>query len=132
VHPVVGALCVLACQVLMEEITSVCVFRATWAAGVGADDAAWAANAGAEEAALIAELHRGMATMGVYAAGCPLIGESPSDFCGEGADWAFRVSAPYAAAAVRIVVGYTPLQLGSTILGYFLGWLRFVLHRLAP
>ncbi|KAJ7865417.1 hypothetical protein B0H13DRAFT_2562227, partial [Mycena leptocephala] len=73
VHPVVGALCVLACQVLMEEITSVCVFRATWAAGVGADDAAWAVNAGAEEAALIAELRRGMATMGVYAAGCPLI-----------------------------------------------------------
>ncbi|KAJ7904163.1 hypothetical protein B0H13DRAFT_1881653 [Mycena leptocephala] len=115
VHPVVGALCALACQVLMDEITSVRAFRTTWAVSIGADEAARTTKSGTEEAALVAELHVGMTTMGVYAAGCPLIGGSSSDFCGEGADWAFELLAADTAAAVRNDVGYSPLHLGLGI-----------------
>ncbi|KAJ6522470.1 hypothetical protein B0H19DRAFT_656085 [Mycena capillaripes] len=60
-HPVVGALCALACRVLMDEMRRARTFHAGWGVDIG------------EEAELVAELRAGMATMAVYSAGCPLV-----------------------------------------------------------
>ncbi|KAJ7662809.1 hypothetical protein DFH06DRAFT_987320 [Mycena polygramma] len=65
-HPVVGALCTLACHVLMDEVYRLQAFRA-----------AWEAAASPAEVGLVGELRAGMETIGVYTVGCPLIGEFP-------------------------------------------------------
>ncbi|KAK6983936.1 Zn(2)-C6 fungal-type domain-containing protein [Favolaschia claudopus] len=62
-HPVVGALCGVACGALMDEVGRV---------GVGVS--ARAGREGEEEMMkLVGEVRAGMVTMGVYAAGCPLV-----------------------------------------------------------
>ncbi|KAF7326741.1 Zn(2)-C6 fungal-type domain-containing protein [Mycena venus] len=63
-HPVVGALCALACRVLMDEKQMQKVRAQAWAVGLGPS---------AEELRLLEELRAGMGTMGVYATGCALI-----------------------------------------------------------
>ncbi|KAJ6473381.1 hypothetical protein C8R47DRAFT_1324477 [Mycena vitilis] len=61
-HPVVGALCTLACHVLMDEVYRMQVFRT-----------AWETAASPAEVGLVGELRAGMETMGIYTVGCPLI-----------------------------------------------------------
>ncbi|KAF7359771.1 hypothetical protein MVEN_00701900 [Mycena venus] len=57
-HPVAGALCALACGVLLDEMICARVFPVTWEKGFGVEDT---------------ELVTGMKIMEVYAAGSPLI-----------------------------------------------------------
>ncbi|KAJ7117972.1 hypothetical protein C8R43DRAFT_98574 [Mycena crocata] len=65
-HPVVGALCMLACRVLMDEVRKAQPVRGTWGHGV-------APQRGSEAAALASDLQNGITTMRMYAVGCPLI-----------------------------------------------------------
>lgn len=65
-HPVVGALCALACGVLMDEVLAVRGFPVACEKGLF----------DAEEAELIGVLRAGMGSMEIYAQGCPLIRES--------------------------------------------------------
>ncbi|KAJ7318559.1 hypothetical protein DFH08DRAFT_1086561 [Mycena albidolilacea] len=62
-HPVVGALCALACGVLMDEVLAVRGFPVACEKGLF----------DAEEAELLGVLRAGMGTMEIYAQGCPLI-----------------------------------------------------------
>ncbi|KAK7038621.1 Zn(2)-C6 fungal-type domain-containing protein [Favolaschia claudopus] len=64
-HPVGGALCGVACGVLMGEVR-----RARMRKGAEAE---WAGLT-KEEINLVAEVRAGLVTMGVYAVGCPLVG----------------------------------------------------------
>ncbi|KAJ7164530.1 hypothetical protein C8R46DRAFT_1278967 [Mycena filopes] len=70
-HPVVGALCVLACRVLMGEVRTLQVFRGVW--GQGRLGVAGPPPPGPEEVSLATSLQDGITTMRMYAVGSPLI-----------------------------------------------------------
>ncbi|KAJ7676855.1 hypothetical protein DFH06DRAFT_1034233 [Mycena polygramma] len=68
-HPVVGALCVMACQVLMDEVQKAKAFRGAW----GESLLVAPPPPGAEEVSLAADLQDGITTMSLYAVGSPLM-----------------------------------------------------------
>ncbi|KAJ6550130.1 hypothetical protein B0H19DRAFT_1264991 [Mycena capillaripes] len=68
VHPVVGALCGIACSVLMAEVRAGRRFREAWSANTGAST-----SAPASEGVLITDIRDGMASMAVYAGESSLI-----------------------------------------------------------
>lgn len=78
VAPVVGALCALACGVLVEEVRTARAFRKAWAAGLGTP----MSPPTSEEERLVVDVRDGLATMAVYATDSPLIGEMFPDLNG--------------------------------------------------
>jgi hypothetical protein len=74
----VGALCALACGVLVEDLRTVRAFREAWAAGLGTP----MSPPTSEEERLVVDVRDGLATMAVYATDSPLIGEVFPDLNG--------------------------------------------------
>ncbi|KAF8175987.1 hypothetical protein K438DRAFT_2022784 [Mycena galopus ATCC 62051] len=69
VHPIVGTLCALACDVLMAEIRNLRVFRMTWSTGRGTP----MVRPTTEEDDMVNSVCDGLKTMGVYAGQSSLI-----------------------------------------------------------
>ncbi|KAJ7260985.1 hypothetical protein C8J57DRAFT_1719788 [Mycena rebaudengoi] len=68
-HPIVGALCMLACRVLIDEIRKAHSMRVAWAQTLAVP----LAPPATEEVALTQDLRGGISTMTTYAVGSPLI-----------------------------------------------------------
>ncbi|KAJ7627933.1 hypothetical protein DFH06DRAFT_725179 [Mycena polygramma] len=68
-HPIVGALCVMACRVLIDEVQKAKAFRGAW----GESLLVAPPPPGPEEVSLAADLQDGITTMSLYAVGSPLI-----------------------------------------------------------
>jgi hypothetical protein len=70
-HPIVGALCMLACRVLIDEIRKAHSMRVAWAQTLAVP----LEPPATEEVALTQDLRGGISTMTTYAVGSPLISE---------------------------------------------------------
>ncbi|KAJ7261011.1 hypothetical protein C8J57DRAFT_1184378 [Mycena rebaudengoi] len=68
-HPIVGALCMLACRVLIDEIRKAHSMRVAWAQTLAVP----LAPPATEEVALTQDLRGGISTMTTYAVGSPLV-----------------------------------------------------------
>ncbi|KAJ7080448.1 hypothetical protein C8R44DRAFT_992458 [Mycena epipterygia] len=68
-HPIVGSLCTLACDVLMDEVRNAREFRDAWGQSLGVQ----LPPRSAEEAALESDLLNGITTMRMYAVESPII-----------------------------------------------------------